>query len=192
MFSISFASLPYGGKKNPETKRGRYQPTHQRHKILSQFHSNFQQWDSHYQNISSSPWLPKGGSLPPASVWKKPRSVQVHKASSLSALKVRAVIRNKGQLTAEPCLESVRDKHLAVQVTNKQYVPPLLWEARALSPCGLQDQILNAHSQILSANYSDIAAVQITSEIMMSLEKKKNNFSNPSQNIMLTHIILST
>lgn len=63
-------------------------------------------------------------------------SCRYMKPLPLSAVKVSAVIRNKGQPRAEACLESIWDKHLAVQATNEQYIPPSLSGARALSIVG--------------------------------------------------------
>lgn len=127
--------LCHTGKKN---KRRRYKSTHQTPEITSHLYSNFHPMDSHSQNIP--PHLPHRCREVAAFHLPTPgrnlTSCRYMKPLPLSAVKVSAVIRNKGQPRAEACLESTWDKHLAVQATNEQYIPPSLSGARALSIVG--------------------------------------------------------
>lgn len=124
---------------------------------------------------SFTPLLPRGGSLPSASSWEKPCFMQVRKTSFPECPESRHC-HQKHRSAQSRSLPRKRWTQTSCCAGNKQTVHSSLPGHESFVHHGQQDQILNVPSKILSANYSDTAEVQITSERMMSLENKKNDF----------------
>jgi len=126
---------------------------------------------------SSMALLPRGGSPPSTSAWEKPPSARNAKPLPPSAAEASAAIRSRERSARSRGLPRERPRQTSCCAGDKRTMrSSLVVRSKSFVRCGLQDQIFNVCTKILRANYFDTAEVQITSERMMSLENKKNDF----------------